>query len=175
MKAESKNKSFHDTANELALSKAGTGHWVVNYKPQRIVDYQFHAHYHPYTDELIEKLNLDGLQSLLDPEYLAGLYRELDPDIYETVPDNIIQPFPKHEIDVSNDGPYSVYNWELFFHGPLTVAVHLSVNQRFEDAQRWFHRIFDPTSTDMSVPPPQSLGTGFISSQLPCRSSRPHG
>ena len=33
--------------------------------------------------------------------------------------------------------------------------MHLSVNQRFEEAQRWFHRIFDPTSTDMSVPPPQ--------------------
>jgi len=38
---------------------------------------------------------------------------------------------------------------------PLIVAVHLSKNQRFEEAQRWFHRIFDPTCTDTSIAPPQ--------------------
>ena len=38
---------------------------------------------------------------------------------------------------------------------PLTIAVHLSKNQRFAEAQRWFHYIFDPTSTDTSVPVPQ--------------------
>jgi len=37
----------------------------------------------------------------------------------------------------------------------LIVAVHLSKNQRFEEAQRWFHRIFDPTCTDTSIAPPQ--------------------
>jgi hypothetical protein len=47
-----------------------------------------------------------------------------------------------------------VYNWELFFHAPLTIAVHLSKNQRFAEAQRWFHFIFDPTSNDTSVKPP---------------------
>ena len=52
--------------------------------------------------------------------------------------------FPK-EIDVSDGGPYANYNWELFFHVPLTIAVHLSKNQRFAEAQRWFHYIFDPT------------------------------
>jgi hypothetical protein len=30
----------------------------------------------------------------------------------------------------------------------LTIAVHLSKNQRFAEAQRWFHYLFDPTSTD---------------------------
>ena len=64
-------------------------------------------------------------------------------------------PFPKHEIDVSDDGPYSIYNWELFFHAPVLVATHLSKNQRFEEAQRWFHYVFDPTSTDTDVPVPQ--------------------
>ena len=58
------------------------------------------------------------------------------------------------EIDVSTKGPYSNYNWELFFHIPLAVAVHLSKNQRFAEAQRWFHYIFDPTSNDQSEQPP---------------------
>ena len=62
--------------------------------------------------------------------------------------------FPK-EIDVREGGPYANYNWELLFHVPLTIAVHLSKNQRFAEAQRWFHYIFDPTSNDTSVPEPQ--------------------
>jgi Tc toxin complex TcA C-terminal TcB-binding domain len=62
----------------------------------------------------------------------------------------VVNYFPK-EIDVSSGGPYSNYNWELFFHIPLTIAVHLSKTQRFAEAQRWFHYIFDPTSTDPSV------------------------
>ena len=43
----------------------------------------------------------------------------------------------------------------MFFHAPLLIAVHLSTNQRFKEVQTWFHRIFDPTNTDPTVPPPQ--------------------
>ena len=56
-------------------------------------------------------------------------------------------------IDVSA-GPYANYNWELLYHIPVMIAVHLSNNQRFAEAQEWFHLVFDPTSTDTSVPPP---------------------
>jgi hypothetical protein len=63
--------------------------------------------------------------------------------------------FPIKEIDVSVSGPYANYNWELFFHIPLTIAVHLSKNQRFAEAQRWFHFIFDPTCNDTSILPLQ--------------------
>jgi Tc toxin complex TcA C-terminal TcB-binding domain/ABC toxin N-terminal region/Neuraminidase-like domain/Salmonella virulence plasmid 28.1kDa A protein len=48
-------------------------------------------------------------------------------------------------LDFSYDAAYSVYNWELFFHAPLYIAERLSQNQRFEDALKWFHFIFDPT------------------------------
>src|SRR5436309_13408005 len=65
-----------------------------------------------------------------------------------------ITDFPK-EIDVHDGGPYANYNWELLFHIPLTIAVHLSKNQRFAEAQRWFHYIFDPTSNDASIPTPE--------------------
>ena len=40
---------------------------------------------------------------------------------------------------------YAVYNWELFFHIPLYIAELLSQNQKFEDALKWYHYIFDPT------------------------------
>lgn len=119
----------------------------------RRVDYKLSPHYHPYTDELIETLNRDGLAALLDATYHKSLERPLT-DWY-TPGSYAVLPFPKEQIDVSDDGPYSVYNWELFFHAPLTVAVHLSKNQRFAEAQKWFHFIFDPTCTDSTLPAPQ--------------------
>ncbi len=42
------------------------------------------------------------------------------------------------------------------------VAVHLSNNQRFAEAQKWFHLVFDPTSTDTSVPAPERFWKSFV-------------
>jgi hypothetical protein len=119
----------------------------------RNVTYALQAHYHPYVEDLIQTLDRDGLPAFLDPVYHASLTRPLAPTLYQ--PGSVVTgDFPSDEIDVSDDGPYAVYNWELFFHAPVLIAVHLSKNQRFADAQRWFHYVFDPTSTDESVDPP---------------------
>src|SRR3954451_5991227 len=151
--AEMLTKDFHNSATQYEISY-DYGQWVVNTSPARTVNYRFANHYHPYTEALIEKLNTDGLPALLDATYQDGLERPLAPAIYK--PGTVVTgDFPVHEIDVSDDGAYSIYNWELFFHAPLLIAVHLSKNQRFEDAQKWFHYIFDPTSTDSDVDPPQ--------------------
>ena len=149
---KSKQNNFHASTIDKASVKEATT-WIKVRKPRRKVDYKFYVHYHPYTDELIEKLNRDGLPALLDVNYVGSLSENLT-DWY-TVHSNALQPFPKEVIDVSDDGPYAVYNWELFFHAPLAVAVHLSKNQRFAEAQKWFHFIFDPTSNDKTVAPPQ--------------------
>lgn len=47
--------------------------------------------------------------------------------------------------------PYAGYNWEVFYHIPIAVATFLSRQHRFEDARRWFHFIFDPTTDDAST------------------------
>ncbi len=49
------------------------------------------------------------------------------------------RPYPVKDLDFSVSGAYSIYNWELFFHAPLLIAIHLSQNQQFQDAQNWFH------------------------------------
>ncbi|MGH8490980.1 MAG: hypothetical protein ACREXS_19470 [Gammaproteobacteria bacterium] len=56
-------------------------------------------------------------------------------------------PYPIEDIDYSHDGAYANYNWELFFHVPLLIAKRLADNQRFHDALRWLHYIFNPTVT----------------------------
>jgi len=54
-------------------------------------------------------------------------------------------------------GAFGVYLRELFFHIPLLVATNLAARGRYADARRWFHRVFDPTSTEVidttGVPP----------------------
>jgi hypothetical protein len=116
----------------------------------------FENHFHPYVGLLVEKLNQLSVDGLLDLEtqrvketFFDRLY---DPNI-PTAPGGdasfTVSWSPKN-IDVSEAGPYSVYNWELFFHAPITIAVHLSKNQRFAEAQRWFHHVFDPTDNDPS-------------------------
>lgn len=63
------------------------------------------------------------------------------------------RPHAVKDLDFSYGGAYSIYNWELFCHVPLTVAMHLSKNGRYSDAQRWFHYLFDPTdSSDEPTP-----------------------
>ena len=45
-------------------------------------------------------------------------------------------------------GLYGVYFREIFFHIPFLIADNLNGAQRFSAAQRWYHTIFDPTSSD---------------------------
>lgn len=59
--------------------------------------------------------------------------------------DLIKEPYPVPDVDFRNEGAYGVYNWELFFHLPLLMATRLMQDQRYDDAMRWFHFIFNPS------------------------------
>jgi hypothetical protein len=60
---------------------------------------------------------------------------------------------PVGEVDFAANGAYAPYNWELFLHVPLLLADRLGRNQRFEEAQQWFHHIFDPTDVSDHTTP----------------------
>jgi receptor-binding and translocation channel-forming TcA subunit of Tc toxin len=141
--------NFHDRATasyEETIAKLLRGHSETQFT------YTFENFFHPLVGELIAKLNRDSLPGMLDAKWQDGLKKYFFDALYHPTESNLVQvtSFPK-EIDVSEHGPYANYNWELFFHIPLTIATHLSKNQRFSEAQRWFHYIFDPTSNDLSV------------------------
>jgi hypothetical protein len=129
-------------ATGLTVADAGT--------PNNPFRYRFHNHFHPYVEELLQKLNRDSIDGLLDADFHETLRQHFFVPRYRPNQEAgrlAVTGEPK-QIDVSPDGAYAVYNRELFLHVPLTIAVHLSNNQRFADAQRWFHYIFDPTATD---------------------------
>lgn len=127
--------------------------------------FEFGTHFHPFVQRLIDALNegsLAGLQAA-DTEYV----RDPATGAVQTLPDGrprpvahvdefaelfrpgsaTARPLPVQDLDFSGGGAYAVYNWELFYHLPMTVAIQLSRNGRHAEAQRWLHFVFDPTDT----------------------------
>src|SRR5690349_2022571 len=95
--------------------------------------YEFENFFHPYVGEIIARLNRESLPGIYDGKFQESLHtaNPTAADDFFTLlyhpqeaKDVHIEHFRK-EIDVSPEGSYSNYNWELFFHIPLTVAVHL--------------------------------------------------
>ncbi|MGE0525393.1 MAG: neuraminidase-like domain-containing protein, partial [Variibacter sp.] len=113
--------------------------------------YQFANFHHPYVCAFVMALRRQGLPALLSLDSQEAA----DPasfDAYQPQP-RVMKAYPIDEVEFAAGGAYEIYNWELFFHIPLLIAARLSSNQRFEDAQRWFHFIFDPTgASGGSVP-----------------------
>jgi len=111
-------------------------------------DYDFTIFEHPFVGNLIQQLNQSDLAGMLNPGFLSGLAQPGTPAGY--TPANTLfatTTIAPREIDVKlPGGPYAVYNWELTYHIPVAIAVHLSNTQRFAEAQKWFHYVFDPTN-----------------------------
>lgn len=105
------------------------------------------------TEPSIVDLPIGTNIELLGGRPLPKLYRDIfSNDRYAPAP--LVQhPYPVCDLDFTSSGAYAVYNWELFYHIPIAVAIHLSKNQRYEDAQRWFHFIFDPTDNSEGATP----------------------
>jgi hypothetical protein len=125
--------------------------------------YVFQTFYHPYVCDLIKTLNTSGIDSLYknmildtDGGLKDGIQNRVATDIFipngAYNPTSVVQtPYPLEQVDFNYSGMYSIYNWELFFHIPLLIATRLSQNQKFDEARKWFHYIFDPTRSSSST------------------------
>ena len=136
--------------------------------------YEFQNFFHPFVGSLITQLNQSSISGMLAPDFLKTLHNAyaipsnssgITPIDYTPNPDNnndLSVHLNDKTIDTSISGPYANYNWELLYHIPVMIAVHLSNNQRFAEAQKWFHLVFDPTNTDTKVPPPERFWKSFV-------------
>lgn len=96
----------------------------------------------------------NGIQvTLLKSKPRPVLFADFFDAAYKPSTALVQRPYPVKDLDFTSGGAYSVYNWELFFHVPITIAIHLSKNQRFAEAQRWFHYLFDPTDDTDGLTP----------------------
>jgi hypothetical protein len=93
--------------------------------------------YHPFTQVLLGLLNLGELDEFFsynkivpDTDSAFGSYDDNNPGTSVSF----------HELK----RPYSLYNWELFFHTPVLLADKLSKSRQFEEAMKWYHYVFNP-------------------------------
>ena len=151
------NSRFDDFSTEAFQLPYTPAALFRKWDPKR---FRFFAFDHPFVCAMRRQINRLGLDGLFDPpanDELAKLRRQcLHKDTFSPYqPTSAVASSPSDEFDFSFGGAYSLYNWELFFHVPFLLAVHLSRNQRFEEAMRWFHFIFDPTESSPDLPAPQ--------------------
>jgi hypothetical protein len=142
-------------------------------QPMKQLKYTFYPFYHPYTALFLRELKRSGLEGLLNRKI------QLSPQTYWPVTGFQFagyQPGTQTAVDASaasevvdfnQFGAYGVYNWEMFFHAPLMIATRLSQSQRFEEAMRWFHYIFDPTNTEASARRSGSGSPSRFTSRMP--------
>ena len=71
-------------------------------------------------------LDAAAAAALVDGVPLPVLYADIfTPTRYN--PSALVQrPYPVKDLDFTSGGAYSAYNWELFFHVPITIAIHLT-------------------------------------------------
>lgn len=124
---------------------------------------EFHTFYHPYSSDFVTRLNKGGLSVLMEsdtaipsdgadpffeneykPNFIQGLVQK--PDDFER------RTYYKENVCFDAYGANSIYNWELFFHSVVFMATRLSKNGRYEEAMKWYHLIFDPTTDEAPIP-----------------------
>ena len=113
---------------------------------------RFETFFHPHICEWMQRLYRDGLSGLLtrSSQQLSNKAKNgktLFETLYDPSTKMVAEPYPTERVDFDR-GAYACYNWELFFHIPMLIAVSLSKNQRFEDAMKWFHFVFNPMTDD---------------------------
>lgn len=127
--------------------------------------YDIEVFHHPYVCLMIQQVERFGPEGLYrpDPQASSPEIRELvrqtnefalfdDNDGDYAVYDGHVTPQrPIEKFDFTNGGPYSVYNWELFYHIPMFLAEQLASAGKYADALQWYHYIFDPTETDIGT------------------------
>lgn len=107
--------------------------------------YRFHTFYHAQLPKFVAALNKGGIPALLTLPNQAQTDTMAFSSTYQ--PTALVNSnYPSDNVQFDFSAPYSIYNWELFFHAPMLIAQGLSNNQKFEEAMKWYHYIFNPTS-----------------------------
>jgi hypothetical protein len=153
---------------------AGVSAWPTQeFLRHRRIQLTFSLHQHPYVTALSKRFIEGGIENLLSADTATPpLTRDFFDSVYMPVkalsdypspPDQgvfVAKPYPKYTLSfnygtsgtVPSDA-YAVYNWEIFFHAPFAIGVHLTRNQRFAEADRWLRFVFDPANASSEDAP----------------------
>jgi hypothetical protein len=114
--------------------------------------YTLIALYHPFASELHQWAKMYGIAKLFEPSTQSDpslMGREAKPfvDLWGLKP-ACVPLVPEEAIEFESAAAYGLYNWEVFFHAPMVLADQLRAGQKFMEAQRYLHFIFNPMTTE---------------------------
>ena len=149
-------------ASQGEMMVAASGH-----KQQLVEKWAFRTLWHPQAIGLLRVAEglgspqmlaysnqaLDGLTDLSLERSRRNFFGSYDPSAI------VSSDWPEANVDFSVEGAYADYNWELFYHGPLLIAQRLSEAGRFEEAERWFRLLYDPTGGKLAIDPSSAYQT----------------
>ncbi|HRD80182.1 MAG TPA: neuraminidase-like domain-containing protein [Saprospiraceae bacterium] len=140
-----KNPFAASTPDLMALRMAAVYAPSANAAGSIRFNYRFTTFYHPQVESFMRALNQNGVSGVLRRSVQEAADAIAFRQNYQPTA-AVIGADPNGVVDFAYGGPYAQYNWELFFHLPIHIACRLSADQRFEEARRWFHYVFDPTT-----------------------------
>lgn len=153
----SKTLFFYKNLNRTLYFQKSSSTWLVD------------PYYHPFTFNLLAQIRQKGIAGIYEKRYelnngkliesqgssgqhlQLALKKSVSAD-YSNI-SAIEDTLNDEEFSFSSRNSYSIYNWEIFFHIPLLIANQLHVNQNFEEAQNWFHYLFNPTDSSLGDVP----------------------
>ena len=135
-------------SDSLVVDTDSTGAIALSYtdsSPSNLEKYTFTRLTTSTIRHLSQKAFIGGI------DYLLTLDSQLTPELDFTRfnPSNSVIPPTSKTLDFN--GSYGLYFQEIFFHIPFLVANTLNANQRFAEAQKWYHYIFNPTQNESLV------------------------
>jgi hypothetical protein len=152
-------KTLADMSESYTKNASGRnsawGHHALghNTHPSTATHVRFETFYHPFVCTFMKSVSRLGIKGLLT-EANQSLTAEHGFFAHQYKPTGLVaHPLPTEFVDF-DDGPYAIYNQELFFHIPDLIHERLHQNKRFDDAIRWLKYIFDPTDHRKDEPPP---------------------
>lgn len=86
---------------------------------------------------VLAKTGFDGLYAPAMQQLGEESLHKYNPTTYTELPETDLMDFA---------GAFSIYFWEIFFYAPYLVAEQLRSSSKFDAAEKWYQRIFNPTA-----------------------------
>lgn len=100
----------------------------------------------PTIKKMRRKIEVGGIRSFLNRKTQEAPREPVLPFSRLGPSQNVVQPKALDGAQVDFEGLYQEYNWELFYHLPITIAGCLNTAGMYEESMEWFHYIFNPAA-----------------------------
>lgn len=131
------NRTLQNRSDDLFLNpNASDMGYYFYFEDEKTTKFNSTNFHQPYTHNLLGIINNGQLELFF--KYNLDKIADIDDAFGNSIDSQ------KNKIYHELKRPYSLYNWELFFHTPIMIATALSKAQQFEEAMKWFHYVFNP-------------------------------